>query len=269
MGDKVIRHDKVISQDVRSTISKRYKKVTKAVNQKFWNSDSEIMHSFYVGSYGRNTATSSSDIDILVEVPKREYERYDKVYGNGQSRLLQAIRSSILQAYPTSEVRADGQIIKINFSDGIKFEILPAFKEEDYFGNVTYTYPDTNMGGNWKSTNPKAEQKSLSEKNASSNGLLVATCRHIRIIKNKYYSSYKLSGIFIDSFVYNAIGSWKFVEKGNGGTSTQSYEQVLLNYFDDNKYMFKYNLVAPGSNEHLDVESSLECMRKVLLKMID
>lgn len=269
MSNSVIKHNNVISQEIRSIISKRYKRVTKAVNEKFWGSSSETLHSFYVGSYGRNTATSSSDIDILIEVPKTEYERYDSMLGNGQSRFLQAIKSSITKTYPTSEVRADGQIIKINFSDGIKFEILPAFRDEDYWGNVTYTYPDSNMGGNWKSTNPKAEQKTLSEKDVNSNKLLVATCRHIRIIKNQYYSSYKLSGIFIDSFVYKAIGSWKFVENGNGGGSTISYEQMLLNYFDDNRNMFKYNLVAPGSNQQLEVESSLECMRKVLLKMVD
>ncbi len=269
MSNKVKKHNNIISQGVRSTISKRYKRVTKAVNEKFWNSSSETQHSFYVESYGRNTATLSSDVDILIEVPKNEYERYDTMSGNGQSWLLQAIKSSITKAYPTSEIRADGQIIKINFSDGIKFEILPAFRNVDYWDNVTYTYPDSNMGGNWKSTNPKAEQKSMSEKDADSNKLLVSTCRHIRIIKNKYYSSYKLSGIFIDSFVYNAIGSWKFVENGNGDGSAISYEQMLLNYFDENRHMFEYNLVAPGSNEQLDVESSLECMRKVLLKMID
>lgn len=268
MSNKVIKHSDRISQEVRGTISKRYKRVTKAVNKKFWNSNSETSHSFYVGSYGRNTATSSSDIDILIEVPKTEYERYDNMSGNGQSRLLQAIRLSIMKSYPSSEVKADGQIIKINFADGIKFEILPAFREEDYRGNVIYTYPDSNMGGNWKSTNPKAEQQCISDKNEDSNQLLVATCRHIRLIKNEYYSSYKLSGIFIDSFVYNAIGDWKFVENGNG-SSTISYEQVLLNYFDKNRYLFKYNLSAPGSNQLLEVESSLECMRKVLLKMID
>ncbi len=268
MSNKVVRHKDIISQEVRSKISKRYKRVTKAVNEKFWNSNSETSHSFYVGSYGRNTATSSSDIDILIEVPQHEYERYDSLSGNGQSRLLQAIKSSIIKAYPRSEVRADGQIIKINFTDGIKFEILPAFKEEDIFGNVTYTYPDSNMGGNWKSTNPKAEQRSIYEKNKSSNQLLVATCRHMRIIKNKYYSSYKLSGIFIDSFVYNAIGNWKFVEKGSGNMDI-SYEKILLNYFDDNLFIFRSNFVAPGSNQRLEVEESLDCMRKVLLKMND
>ena len=37
----------------------------------------------------------------------------------------------------------------IEFSDGMKVEILPAMRQTDRFGNITYTYPDTHMGGNW------------------------------------------------------------------------------------------------------------------------
>ena len=59
--------------------------------------------------------------------------------------------------------------MKINFSDGMFFEILPAFKNWD----GSYRYPDTNMGGNWRSTNPKAEQDAMKNKNISSNGLLL------------------------------------------------------------------------------------------------
>lgn len=35
--------------------------------------------------------------------------------------------------------------------------------KEDWYGNPLneYTYPDTNMGGNWRSTNPKAEQEAM------------------------------------------------------------------------------------------------------------
>ena len=119
------------------------------------------MHSFYVGSYGRGTAIDSSDIDMLVELPEREYNRYDVQKGNGQSRFLQAVGNVIVSAYPRGNVKADGQVVVIDFTDGIKFEILPAFSNTDYYGNVTYTYPDTNMGGNWKSTNPKTEQEAM------------------------------------------------------------------------------------------------------------
>ncbi|MCI9532862.1 MAG: hypothetical protein HFH38_14325 [Lachnospiraceae bacterium] len=124
------------------------------------------------------------------------------------------VKNAIISAYPRSNIKADGQVVVIDFTDGIKFEILPAFSNTDYFVNVTYTYPDTNMGGNWKSTNPKAEQEAMQKKNANSNGLLYDTCKHIRNIRDNNYSSYHLSGILIDAFVYVAIQGWHFLAEG-------------------------------------------------------
>jgi predicted nucleotidyltransferase len=263
MDNRVKRNNEFIGKEIRDTISKRYKRVTKAINQKFWNSDSETANSFYVGSYGRGTAINTSDIDILVELPKDEYDRYDEYEGNGQSRLLQSVKQAILLVYPTSDIRADGQIIKINFSDGILFEILPAFKNTDDFGNITYNYPDTNMGGNWYSTNPKAEIEELNKKDTNSNKLCKDTCKHIRRVKEDNFSSYKLSGIVIDTFVYHAMGNWKWTNSGEGGHATPgSYEKSLLDYFNINKY-FK----AAGSGESVNFKDSVACLEKVLSRM--
>lgn len=194
----VQRNEEVISADSRSLISKRYCTVTSAMNREFWNITSDRQNSIYVGSYGRGTAIDTSDIDILMSLPESYYNQFNSVYGNGQSRLLQVVRQAILVRYPRSEVRADGQVVKINFSDGMFFEILPAFKNWD----GSYRYPDTNMGGNWRSTNPKAEQDAMKNKNISSNGLLFDTCKHLRYVRDNYFRSYHLSGIVIDSFVY-------------------------------------------------------------------
>lgn len=156
----LVTNSYVTPLEARQTIARRYRIVTKAINVEFWNSISETAHSFYVGSYGRGTAISTSDIDILVEIPNSEYDKFNSSTGNGQSRLLQSIRKSLQVAYPQSDIRADGQVVKINFHDGIKFEILPAFQNIDYWGkNQGYIYPDSNMGGNWKATNPKMNKK--------------------------------------------------------------------------------------------------------------
>ena len=92
MSLKVTKHDNVIPLETRQDISRRYRTVTKAINQEFWNSLSETTHSLYVGSYGRNTAVNTSDIDILVEIPESEYNRFSYSRGNGQSRLLQVVK---------------------------------------------------------------------------------------------------------------------------------------------------------------------------------
>ena len=128
MSLTVSKRGESIPRDTRSTVSTRYRTVTRAINQEFWNSQSETQNSLYVGSYGRGTAIDTSDLDILVELPESEYSRFDFARGNGQSRLLQAVRNAIQSAYTRSDIRADGQVVKIAFSDGMRFEILPAFK---------------------------------------------------------------------------------------------------------------------------------------------
>lgn len=178
--DTVRRYGEKISKEQRDTITQIYKRITKAINSEFWHSESETAHSRYVGSYGRGTAIDTSDIDILVELPREEYERYDAHKGNGQSRLLQVVKAAMQTTYPKSNIHADGQVVVIDFSDGIKFEILPAFKQLDWWQNWNgkYDYADTNRGGNWRSTNPLAEQEAMKVRNQESNGLLFDTCRH-------------------------------------------------------------------------------------------
>lgn len=264
MSNRVQKHGEKISQNHRNLISLRYHTVTRAINNEFWSSSSDSLHSLYVGSYGRNTAIDTSDIDILVELPSSLFDRFNNLSGNSQSRLLQTVRNAILNAYPRSDVRADGQVVKIAFSDGMDFEIVPAFKSWD----GTYKYPDSNTGGSWKSTNPKAEQEAMLQKNRNSNGLLYDTCRHIRFIRDNYFSSYHLSGIVIDSFVYDAIGNWRWLNSGESSSQPSgTYEQVLLNYYNQHGICWGLSINAPGSNDTVSTSSSYECLGKVLRYM--
>lgn len=261
--DTVQRRGETISKEQRDTITQRYKRITKAINAEFWEVDSDTAHSRYVGSYGRGTAIDTSDIDILVELPRSEYERYDALKGNGQSRLLQAVKIAIQTTYPRSNIRADGQVIVIDFSDGIKFEVLPAFKQTDWLGrwNGKYDYADTNMGGNWRSTNPKAEQDAMVAKNRESNGLLFDTCRHMRQIRDTHFSSYHLSGIVIDSYVYHHIDSWYWPQLGEWSTQPHgTYEKKLYNECP----ISSFYLTAPGSGDSVDTTKDVDCLNRVL-----
>ena len=134
-----------VDSETRSKVSCRYKRITRAVNGEFWDSQSEIEHTLQVGSYGRGTATSASDLDVLVSLPRAEYERYDAYRGNGQSRLLQAVKAAVSATYPRTNIRADGQVVVVDFSDGVKFELLPAFARSSWSGE-DFDYPDSNMG---------------------------------------------------------------------------------------------------------------------------
>ena len=54
-----------------------------------------------MGSYGRGTAIDTSDIDMLFVLPYAVYKQYNSYVGNGQSALLQAVRSSLQKTYST------------------------------------------------------------------------------------------------------------------------------------------------------------------------
>lgn len=252
------------------TISTRYKTITKAVNRSFWESESDTSHSFYVGSYGRNTSIDTSDIDILVVLPDKEFIHFNSLSGNGPSRLLQAVKNALSISYPNSNIKGDGQVVVIEFSDNMRFEILPAFENKDSFGfgNGTYRYPDTHKGGKWKSTDPKAEQAAMREMDDynHTNGLLTATCKSIRYIRDTYFSSYHLSGILIDAFVYNTIKGWHFLRDGERKTEGHiSFEEHLFNEY---KQLSRYSTIyAPGSNDTVGTQD-WETLGKVLRKMV-
>lgn len=76
-----------------------------------------------------------------------------------------------------------------------------------------------------------------------------------------------MSGIVIDSFVYSAIGEWRWCV--NGETSSfpkDTYENRLLEYFYNNLKDSRI-IYAPGSNDSVDLESSKLALEKVLLLM--
>ncbi len=265
--DTVEKKGEIISLDQRSLVSQRYKRITRAVNLEFRSSASETAHSLYVGSYGRGTAIDTSDIDMLIELPRYEYNRFDTLRGNGQSRLLQALKNAIKQTYPRSNIRGDGQVVVIDFTDGIKFEVLPAFRQLDWSGNWNgrYDYPDSNMGGNWLTTNPKIEQQAMKERNAESNGLLFDTCKHMREIRDNYFSSYHLPGIVIDSFVYHNIADWHWLKDGEQSSNQQAgtYEKKL--YVSCPNWAF--SLTAPGSDMAVNTSDCIDALNKILKYM--
>jgi hypothetical protein len=129
-----------IASDLIGSISYRYKRITRQLNTDFRNTTSDTANSLYVGSYGRDTAAKGvSDLDIAYVLPYSEYVKYSAYTSNGPSALLQAVRQSIRNTYPTSDSFGDGQVVVISFNDNIKFEVLPVFENKD---GQSWTYPN-------------------------------------------------------------------------------------------------------------------------------
>lgn len=198
----------LISTTKRSTISYRYLAICKRLNKDFWGMEDAISGGRYVGSFGRNTANSYvSDIDILFEMPLSTYQTYNSYLSNGQSALLQAVKNSIAKTYPNTSLRGDGQIVQIIFSDDMKFEVLPAFKNTD----GSYTFANSNNGGSWEKTNPLPEIDKVSSGDRLTNNNLRPLCRMARAWK--YYNSVPISGLLIDTLAHRFLVAWSYRDK--------------------------------------------------------
>src|SRR4051812_42493533 len=97
------RQNYLIPADTMSSISARYRRITRQLNTDFWNTTSEDAHSLYIGSYGRDTAARGvSDVDMYFRLPPSMYEKYNAYQSNGQSALLQVVRTSMQKTYPST-----------------------------------------------------------------------------------------------------------------------------------------------------------------------
>ncbi len=225
------------------SISRRAKVITRRLNTDFWNTTSETSYSFYAGSYGRNTAIhGTSDVDMIFRLPYAVYKQYNRHSGNGQSALLQAVRNSVMTTYSGTKIGADGQVISIPFNDGITFELVPAFLNNDN----SYTYPDSNCGGSWKTTNPKPEIEAIRVRNNACNGNLIPLCRMMRAWKSKW--GVPIGGLLIDTLAFQFIGNWKYRDK-----SYYYHDYMCRDFFE---YMVGQDVsqeywIAPGSGQRV------------------
>lgn len=230
----------LISETTVATIASRYKRITKQLNKDFWNTESDTAHSLYVGSYGRDTDIHVSDIDFIFELPASVYHKYNKYQSNGQSALLQAVKTSIEKTYKPTYMKADGQVIQIFFADGINYEIVPVFTNS----SNSYTFPDSNNGGSWKTTNPRPEIAEIKTKNNEWNKNLKRLARMAKAWKDKW--DVPMGGLLIDTMAYNFMSNWAYKDK-----SYLYYDYMSRDFF---KYLSELNdqqkyWLSPGARQ--------------------
>jgi len=180
---------------------------------------------------------------MLFHLPSWVYDQYNRYQGNGQSALLQALKESVKKTYSTSYLRADGQVVKVDFTDGICFEIVPGFINVD---NVSFIYPDTNNNGSWRVTNPRAEIAAIKDANLKWNYNLKRLCRMARSWKDTW--SVPIGGLLIDTLAYNFMNNWAY--KDNSFTYYDWLTRDFFAYLKGQKSDQNYWL-APGSNQYV------------------
>ena len=231
-----------MSNNTVSNVRTRYHGITKRLNKDFWDIDDDYSNSLYVGSYGRGTAIHVSDIDMLYILSWNYYTKYDSYEGNGQSAMLQAIKESIEKTYWNTYVSGDGQVVKVSFSDGVVFEVVPCFE----FSDRSFYYPDTHNGGSWKTTNPRPEISAINDLNRSANKNLKRLCRMVRAWKDN--CNVQMGGLLIDTFAYRFLKDWEHKDK-----SFLYYDRMTRDFF---KYLSEQDdtqsyWTAVGSGQYI------------------
>jgi hypothetical protein len=239
----------------KEDISNKYKRITKALNKSFYDDlDNDTLHSLQVGSYGRKTAIDGiSDLDMVFEISDQDYKKYNLRAHNGQSDLLQDTKTAIAKTYPNTEIKGDGQVVVVNFTNVI-VEICPANLQNDN----TYKYPDSNDGGSWKITKPRQEITEINSYNQTTNSNLKNLCKMTRDWKNK--NGVKMGGLLIDTFCYNFLKE----NEDYHSTTFSNYDELVKDLF---KYISELSKeqkfwYAPGSNQKVYKKSNFHSKAK-------
>ncbi|MDE1463830.1 hypothetical protein ORQ98_17905 [Spartinivicinus sp. A2-2] len=133
-------------------------------------------------------------------------------------------------------------VIVINFDDGVRFEVVPVFTNQ----SGSYTYPDSNNGGSWKTTNPRPEIKAIKDRNAICNNNLIPLCRMMRAWKRKW--DVPIGGLLIDTLAYQFIENYEHRDK-----SYVYYDYICRDFFrwmaDQSSEQMYWR--APGSDQYV------------------
>lgn len=237
-----------MSKQSIESVKYRYDRIQGCLNDTFWNGTG--YHTRYVGSYGRGTAINLSDIDMIFEIPYCVFCQYDNYYYNGQSALLQKVKDTLHGTYPFTRMKGDGQVVVLDFSDGIRFEIVPGCKQSDN----SYLYPDTHNGGKWKKTDPISEINAVWSLNYSTNKNMQHLCRMTRAWKEEH--NVPMSGLLIDTLAGRFLSGWQYA-----GKSYLYYDYLTRDFFDflrkeDDSKAYWY---AIGSNQLVYNQGPFHC----------
>lgn len=230
-----------LQMDTLELMSVSIKIITKKLNKYYYGLDNdETSHMFIVGSIGRKSAIKdTSDLDLLFDLPYSVFERFDDYSIMGQSSLLQEVKNVLLERFPNSIIRGDGQVVVIDFSK-YTVELVPGFQKSD----KTFIYPDSNDGGSWKITDPLTEQSESKKINGETYGRFIMFCQLMRKWRN--IVGFTFGGLLIDTLVYDCFYTNNFFKES-------SHFIVLLRLFEYLKMQNKDTeyWLALGSHQHV------------------
>ena len=231
--------------DNNEQLSNRYKEITKKLNRKFRDTDSEIDNSLQVGSYGRYTGIKGiSDLDMIYIMPKNLWDTYK----NDPGKLLRHTRDALQERWPNTEIHVDTPVVVLNF-ENFKFEIHPVFMDYEEHDNLPfYWFPDT-KDTKYKKTKPKHEQAEMTRFRREYGDTHRRLCKIMRAWKNT--SGLAMSGLLLDTLAYNFLND----KTGYRTASLSQFDTMVRDFFFFLKEQPKQEYYAAlGSNQRVYVK---------------
>jgi hypothetical protein len=176
-----------------------------ALTSHFYGTGNASDHITLIGSSVRHTSLRpASDIDVVFQMPPGTYATFENYAGNGQSALLQSVRSVLAKRYPSTVIKGDGPVVIVGFSTGATVEIVPAVLCSDpTILSIDCSVPVTSGGGKWEATNYGAYFDEFFRADRARKGQLARLIRYIkawRRAKNAVIKSMVLELMAIDFF---------------------------------------------------------------------
>jgi len=235
--------------------------VRRCLNKHYYEYSSASSNSFLVGSWGKSTQIRPPrDIDLMFVLPDsvRETKQSAGLWAlltrNLQSEILQEVKRILEVAYPTTTMRADGQVVVVPFVD-YSVELVPAFEEKALLGYATgkYLICDTNDGGKFKTVDPKAEQEHVRTSNDVTKG---NTRDLIRMMKRwQDHCNVPLKSFWLELLAVEFLRTW-----ARAGESAVYYDYMVQDFCGWLVYTKAVELLpsvtVPGTNEYLFIGTS-------------
>jgi hypothetical protein len=234
------------------TVRSRRDEITKALNKNFRDKDASVEYRLMIGSFGRHTAIRSiSDLDMIFILPSSLRGDYSEA--NGPRRMLERVRDVLTARYPNTDIRVDQCVVRVQFvSDAFKFEVQPAFENED----GSFDYPDT-KAESWKTTKPRAEIAETRECNDRTSTNMRHLARMTRAWKNT--NGVNLGGLVIDTLVNNFFAQtseFDFAKTGSFDVMSRDFFEFLMHEPEKDYYL------ALGSRQRVHVKAKFKAKAK-------
>jgi len=194
-----------------------------------------------IGSYGKNTnVRPARDVDVIFKMPWDEYIESSSTY-NVQSRLLQRVKNILEEKYPDTDIKGDGPVVVVNFSNEHFIEVVPAFEFSD---SGQFFIPDTSEGGSWKLVDPRAEISQVSNSDSRSDG---NTRNLIRMLKKwQDTCSVPIKSLVLELRAINFLKNYEYYDR-----SSMYYDWMIRDYFSELPDYVNGSCLMPGLEERI------------------